>query len=43
MLPLLVVFVCIGGKGRNMIRGELLGEGSTDVVLARGRLTIAGE
>ena len=43
MLPLLVAFVCIGGKGRNVIRGKLLGEGSADVVLTRGGLITAGE
>ena len=43
MLPLLVAFICIGGKGRNVIRGEFLGESSVDAVLARGGLTTAGE
>ena len=43
MLPLLVVFICIGGRGRNVTTGEFLGKVSADVVLARGRLTTAGE
>ena len=43
MLPLLVVFICIGGRGRNVIMGEFLGEGSADVVLTRGGLITAGE
>ena len=40
---MLVVFVCIGGRGQNVIMGEFLDEGSVGVVLARGRLTTAGE
>ena len=43
MLLLLVAFVCTGGMGRSVIRGEFLGEGSADVALTRGALTTAGE